>query len=530
MLPIPSRRSLGPRRQKAAALALAFAATGAGCCPAFLRAQEHNADALAAATAQIRQGRYNAAIATIQRALPAHPTDPKLPTVEGVAYSLQGDDTHALECFQQALKIAPGFPRALQAEASILSRRRDPAAIPVLQQILHEDPHDATAHEMLGLAQAQTGDCTSALREFAQAGPSLEAHAASLQHKAACLLQAKDFPGAISAFEHVHSLRPDDTANQYDLAVAQSESGDAKAAATTLAPLLERAPDLDTLLLAADVFEQVGDTPRAAGLLRQAIVADPARSNSYVRFAELCMTHESYQPGIDMVTAGIARQPHDSSLFLARGLLYGGMAQYDKAEADFHSAELYDPNHGTGAYAVGMIEAQRNDPTQALLTVRKALAAHPNDAQLHFLLGRLLVEKGAEPDSQTYAEATRSVQEAVRLEPNLVAARNLLAKIYLDTGKPALAIEQCRAALALDPTDGNALYRLMRSLRATGDTNAAQAVALQVAAQHQRAREEETGRLRYRIEEGSAPASGKPPASANPPVNSSPATPPRLPR
>ena len=278
--------------------------------------QAQGADPLAAATALIREGRYDAAIAVIQQALPAHPTDPKLPTVEGIAYSLQGDDAHALESLHRALAIAPGFPRALQAEASILSRRRDPAVIPVLQQILRADPHDATAHEMLGLAQAQIDDCTSALREFAQAGPTLETHAASLQHKAVCLLQAKDFTGAIAAFEHVHSLRPDDDANQYDLAVAQSEAGSPKAAAATLSPLLlQKSPDLDTLLLAADVFEQVGDTPRAAALLRQAIVADPAKSNSYVRFAELCMAHESYAAGIDMVTAGLARQPHDSSLF-----------------------------------------------------------------------------------------------------------------------------------------------------------------------------------------------------------------------
>lgn len=75
--------------------------------------------------------RCEAAVSTIQRAFPAHPADPHLPTVEGFAYSLQGDDAHALACFGQALAIAPGFPRALQAEASILSRRRDPAVIPV---------------------------------------------------------------------------------------------------------------------------------------------------------------------------------------------------------------------------------------------------------------------------------------------------------------------------------------------------------------------------------------------------------------
>ena len=355
---------------------------------------------------------------------------------------------------------------------------------------------------MLGLAEAQRGDCASALHDLAEAGPALATHADSLQYKAACLLETKLYTQAVSAFQQVHDLRPKDDGAVYDLAIAQLDAGNAKGAAATLAPLLAGTPDVDTLLLAADVFEQNGDTPRSAALLRQAIVADPTRSNSYIRFAELCMAHESYQAGVDMVTAGISRQPHDPTLFLARGLLYGGLAQYDKAEKDFYSAEMYDPQHGTGAYGLGLIEAQRNNPEQALITVRAALGTHPDDAQLHFLLARLLLETGALPGSPPYAEATHSAQEAVRLEPGLVAGRDLLAKIYLETGNARQAVEQCRAALALDPTDTNALYRLMRSLRATGEDAAAQAVARQVTAQHQRAREQETGVLRYRIEEG----------------------------
>ena len=461
-------------------------------------------DALATATSAIRAGRFDEAIYLIRQALLAHPEDPRLHTAEGVAYSLKQDDAHALACFQAALKASPGFRRALQAEAAILSRRHDPAAIPVLQQILQEDPHDTTAHEMLAVAEAQKNDCTAALDEFRVAGESLAGHAESLQREAACLLETRAYPEAVTAFQQVQKLRPDDTGTRYDLAVAQLEAGDAKAASSTLSPLLEHEPDVDTLLLASEIAEQTGDTPRAAVLLRQAILADPTRSNSYVRFAELCMAHESYQPGVDMVTAGLARQLHDPTLFLARGLLYGGMAEYGKAEDDFRNAELYDPQHGTGAYGVGLIEAQRNNPGQALATVRTALGTHPEDAQLHFLLARLLLEEGAQPDSPSYMEATHSAQEAVRLNPGLAAARDLLGKIYLETGKPALAVEQCRAALALDPGDGKALYRLMRSLRATGDNAGAQAVSRQVTAQLQQAREQETARLRYRIEEGAA--------------------------
>jgi tetratricopeptide (TPR) repeat protein len=459
-------------------------------------------DPLGSAAAAIRAGQYDSAIVTMQHAIAEHASDPRLWTLEGIAYSMKGDDAHALTSLNKALALRPGFQRALQAKASVLSRRRDPAVVPVLKEILAKDPTDSTAREMLGLAEAQAGDCSAALGDFAQVGPALAAHADSLQYQGACLLESKAYPQAVAAFEQLRTLRPGDSGAVYDLAAAQFEAGQAQQASASLAPLLEHAPDVDTLVLGADIAEEIGDTPKAAALLRQAILADPARSNSYVRFAELCMSHESYQAGIDMVSAGLSRQPHDAMLFLARGLLYGGLAEYDKAEADFRSAERYDPQHGTGAYAVGVIEAQREDPDKALATVRGALKQHPEDAQLQFLLARLLVDAGAKPGSPVFDEALQAAEKAVKLKPDLGAAHDLLSRIYLEAARPAEAIDQCRASLAINPDDGQALYRLMRALRVNGRADEAKTVARQVAAQHDRAREQEATRLRYRIQTG----------------------------
>jgi len=102
---------------------------------------------------------------------------------------------------------------------------------------------------------------------------------------------------------------------RYNLALAQMRAGQKKEAAETLKPLLS-SPDVDTALLASDVFEDLDDTPQAVSFMRRAIVLDPMRPDSYMRFAELCMLHDSYQTGIDMVSAGIARLPHDSGLYL----------------------------------------------------------------------------------------------------------------------------------------------------------------------------------------------------------------------
>jgi tetratricopeptide (TPR) repeat protein len=259
---------------------------------------------------------------------------------------------------------------------------------------------------------------------------------------------------------------------------------------------------VDTLTLASDAYEAIGDTPHSVALLRQAIVRDPNRGDSYARFAELCLLHRSYDTGIAMITAGISRLPRDPELYLARGLLYGELAQYDKAEADFRAAESFDPKRGTGSYGVGLMQVQSGNFDQALTTVRSELRSHPADAQLHFLLARILIESGATPGTARFTEAKDSALQAARVRPEMVAARDLLADIYMRTGETELAVAQCRAVLAIDPTEPSAMYRLMIASKKLGDKVTVQDLAKRLAELHQQARAEESHRLRYRIVEG----------------------------
>jgi predicted Zn-dependent protease len=66
--------------------------------------------------------------------------------------------------------------------------------------------------------------------------------------------------------------------------------------------------------------------------------------------------------------------------------------------------------------------------------------------------------------------------KAVQLQPDLTLARNLLSRLYLDSGQVKPAIEQCRRVLRDNPHDPVALYRLMRALRMTGDDESAKEI------------------------------------------------------
>jgi tetratricopeptide (TPR) repeat protein len=428
-------------------------------------------------------------------------------TVEGLAYSLKHDDPNALRLFGSALRISPNYLPALQAEAEILTREESPDATSVLTKLVTLRPSDTTAREMLALAQARSGDCPAAISNFRLAASGLPTHADSLLHYGACLFEQSGADAAVPVFKALVSLRPASPDARYDLALTQLRAGHNEDAIATLQPLLQSTSDVDTLTLASDAYEAAGDTPHSVALLRQAIVRDPKRDESYARFAELCLLHQSYTTGIDMMTAGISHLPRDPELYLARGLLYGELAQYDKAEADFRAAESFDPKHGTGSYGVGLMQVQSGHSAQALSTVRSELRSHPGDAQLHFLLARILIESGATPGTAQFTEAKDSALQAIRARPEMVAAHDLLADVYMRTGETELAVAQCRAALAIDPAEPSAMYRLMIASRKMGDKETVQALAKRLAALHQQARTDESNRLRYRIVEGNG-ASG----------------------
>ena len=110
------------------------------------------------------------------------------------------------------------------------------------------------------------------------------------------------------------------------------------------------------------------NTPPAVASIRQAILLDPQNANLYVDFANMSSAHDSFQVGIDVVSDGIAQPPKAAPLFLARGVLYVQLAQYDKAEADFETAHELDPHQSLSSAAQGLLAAQENNLDGALAT------------------------------------------------------------------------------------------------------------------------------------------------------------------
>jgi tetratricopeptide (TPR) repeat protein len=279
-----------------------------------------------------------------------------------------------------------------------------------------------------------------------------------------------------------------------------------KDALETLQPLVEaKTADPNVLQLASRAYEDAGDTPEAVSSLRQAILMDPKNVSLYLDFATICFSHESFQVGVDVLTEGLSEQPKSDDLYVARGVLYVQLAQYDKAETDFEKAYELNPHQSLSTAAQGLAAVQANDPDHALASVQEKLKRKPNDPLLLYLQADLLSQKGVDPGTPDFQLAMRSAQKSVALQPTMAASRSVLAKLYMQTGQNQAAIEQCRKALAIDPKDQSALYHLIQALRKTGERKEIPELLQRLARLRQQATKEEQERYRYKLLEDEPP-------------------------
>ncbi|MGD0628846.1 MAG: tetratricopeptide repeat protein [Terracidiphilus sp.] len=467
-------------------------------------------ESIASIEGLIRSRNYEQALESTKAALRDTPGDARLWTLRGIIFSIKGNNQDALSAFDKALELDPNNPAALKGEVQLLYQVQDKRAVPLLEKILKTDPKDATAHEMLANLEEKQGDCQAAISHFLLIADAIQTHAGSLQAYGACLVQTGDPQKAIPVFQQLANLIPDQALPKYDLAVLLVETKQSEAALKVLEPLLAAdQTDPELLSLASEAYEGAGDTPKAVSYLRQAIVLNPENANYYNAFVVLCLDHESFQVGIDMVNAGLQRIASDPSLYISRGLLYAQLGQYEKAEADFNAAERLDSAQSLSAYAKDIVELQKDmsdksHSDNALLEIRRQLKAHPDSPLLNFLLAKLLVYQESASDAEASREAIKYALLAVKLKPDLVEARDLLATIYTHAGEYNLAIDQCREALKYSPSDPTAIYHLIVALRHSGQSgqrDEIESLVKRLAVVQDASRKQQTDQKRFQLKE-----------------------------
>jgi len=454
------------------------------------------------ASASLRKRDFAEALRQTQAALSGAPRDPKLWTLQGVAHRGLNQPQQALADFQNALKFSPNYIPALEGAAQIEYQADAKDAPALLKRLLALQPANETAHAMFAVLLYKKHRCPEAIDHFHAALGVISSQPDALTEYGICLVRAQRYGDAAPVFGKVLEAQPENPGYRYNFAFCQWKAGQGPSAMQTLQPALDgdaHANNASLWMLAADISESEHNTPRAVELLRKAILSHPQDPEPYLQFATLSYNHNSYQAGISMLDAGLTQLPNNDRLHVARGVLYVQIADYAHAMEDFETAERLNPTQSSAEAAEGLAQMQQHDESAAIQKFRMQVKAHPDQALGYLFLAEALAQQGNPEGTPEYKERLEAAQRAVKLDPQMAAAHDLLANIYLESGQTDLAIRHCNSALAIDPSDQAALYHLILATRKTDRKDQVPELLKRLASLKRAAQEEQSKRVDYRL-------------------------------
>jgi tetratricopeptide (TPR) repeat protein len=456
----------------------------------------------------------------------------------GIALTNAGRAEEASQRFQQALAIDPGFLPARKnlginefARGKLAEAQRD------FEQVLARAPDDEVAHLHLAEIAFQRKQPRAALEHYEKAHARItqSRNPTWLLHYAACLLDGdadvthqpsksrEPAAAAVSkAVALLGQLPPDDSASVFDagvllghaeayreaarfFATARKGYKDAYAAGYNQVLMLVNAGDAasasSAIQVAEEMFAQGKDMRRAElyslaaqaylkterikeayDALREATRIEPTIVEHYVDLASICVDHQNFDLGLEIVAIGLKYRPESSLLHLQRGVLFAMKGSIEEAAAAFEQASKAAPNEPVPYVAQAMIWMQTGQASKAVDVLRtqaqartrsKAGEKGEKDAVIFYALGVSLLRAGASPDDAAGAEALNAFTTAVRLSPDFPQARAELGKLLMKRGDTDGAITHLEKAVALDPDNAAPAYVLAQAYRKRGEMDRA---------------------------------------------------------
>jgi tetratricopeptide (TPR) repeat protein len=411
----------------------------------------------------VQHERWAEALAQIQTLHQQYPGNPKVGNLEGLAFLGSGDPEGAASAFRQVLATRPDFFPALKNLAILEWQTKNMQAPEHTEQALKVEPRDPSLNAYAAIIDLRKQDASAAGQHLDQAGAAISAMPPDVELRLAYLLGTNGlYPRAVHVYEDLIARGASSPSLQYNLGLAQYLGGDYEGAIQTLEEAESRGHSLDNMNLLAQAYEKNRQTQKAIDQLRETIALFPSDENSYLDLATICIDHNAYPLGIEVVQTGLKNKPGSEKLLFQLGVLHALSGQFDEARVEFRKAGKLAPGKDLPVAALELADIQENGRENTIRELRQNLKQKGDSAILCYLLGSALVRSGAHPGSPEHEEARRVFQRAMRLDPSLPYPYIELGKMNEQAGKILEAISLFEKAAALGPRDPASYYHLAR--------------------------------------------------------------------
>ncbi len=212
-------------------------------------------------------------------------------------------------------------------------------------------------------------------------------------------------------------------------------------------------------------YRSIGEDEKANEILELATTfddSDPepwlALSNLRGRQGDLSAALEAAEKAAEVDPNSTLARLRKAELLIDLGLRNGNEEQVAEAVAIVDAVTKEDPSNAEAAFVRGKSEIAQGNAEQAIEVLRDAIAAKPDWAQAHFVLGSALLMTG--DLHRARAELARSVE----LNSGLKSARKLLVRVHAELGEHEYAIQNGRRYLEREPEDEETRILLAQSM------------------------------------------------------------------
>ena len=342
--------------------------------------------------------------------------------------------------------------RALLARLYI-ARTRYAEAIPLLGELVREEPGWTDGASLLVEAYAAAGRTPEAIQWLEQSAPD---NPALYQLLAELYAEARRWSDASNAYERAIEIAPRSVDLRVRYASMLLESGNDEDVQTAREVLREaiaiRNNNEQVLYLLSQAERRTGEYDAAEQTARQLISVNEMNPRGYAALVEALAERYRYQDIVSALVPAVQRfrgtrnSAFPLTLLLPHlGFAYQRLGQYPQAIAAFEEAGKLSGGDGVLSIYLAQVYLDAGQPAQAATLLRAVRMERPDDVRLAQLESQALRQSGRTDDG------LRVLSDLVSRRPEDPDAHVALAHAYSQSSRGAQAIKTLQDARAKFP-------------------------------------------------------------------------------
>ncbi len=326
----------------------------------------------------------------------------------------------------------------LASAQGMLAKPDEAAALIELKSALDENPESASLRALLGTTLLRAGDPAAAEIELNKA---LErgAPADQVTPELARALLAKGEASKLIARFGAAQLRSEESALDLKLSLAAAHAGlgEQEQALDLATEILKQRPGHPAAsVIMARLQASAGDSAAALQHLDAVLARDAGNEPAGLLKSEMLLrVRKEPAAALTVLQSVLKAHPQSTPARAAAGAVLLQLGQGAEARAELKQLQKSAPRHAETLFLQAQIAFDDKDFKTARELAEQQLNQAPNSLRLLMLAG------ASEYQLQHYSLAEGLLSRALKLAPNLLPARHLLAQAQLRGGQPDKAIE-----------------------------------------------------------------------------------------